>query len=219
MRVAAKSADTKVSPEAQEREASPTSTETPAETVPAEATARPEWGPSGFDANKAAKAEAVSSTTTAKSPRELVDDFYNAFARKDGKAMAAAYADGAHFRDPVFPSLDGAQAGAMWRMLTRSEDLTVRHEILSESGDTVTAKWIANYSAPGTGRPVENHITATIRIKDGKIVDHVDAFDMNKWVAQAFGGWSKLPFATSALAALTRHLAGRQLDSFIEKGR
>jgi hypothetical protein len=119
----------------------------------------------------------------------------------------------------VFPNLDGSGAGAMWRMLTRSPELKVRHEIQSVDGDTVKATWIANYPAPGTGRPVENHITATIVVRDGKIVSHDDRFDMDAWTRQAFGGVARLPFMSGVLAALTRHLAGRQLEAFIAKGR
>src|SRR5215207_6314939 len=36
---------------------------------------------------------------------ELVERFYGAFARGDGDAMAACYAPGAHFSDPVFTDL------------------------------------------------------------------------------------------------------------------
>jgi len=188
-------------------------------TAPAAPTkARAEWGPTGFDgASRAKEVEKVAAPTT-KTPTAVVTDFYAAFARKDGKAMSAAYAPNARFSDKVFPQLDGAKAGAMWRMLTKSGDLKIRHEILKVEGDTVTAKWIANYPAPGTGRPVENHVTATIKVKDGQIVEHTDDFDMNKWVRMAFGGIAAVPFMSGALAGITRHLAGRQLKSFIADG-
>ena len=57
---------------------------------------------------------------------DTIRDFYAAFARKDGDAMAAAYAPDVHFRDPAFGDLHGEEPGAMWRMLTgRSEDLEI----------------------------------------------------------------------------------------------
>ena len=126
--------------------------------------ARPQWGPTGFDgASRAKEVEKVAAQTT-KTPTEVVTDFYTAFARKDGKAMTAAYAPNARFSDKVFPQLDRTKAGAMWRMLTKSGDLKIRHEILKVDGDTVTAKWIANYPAPGTGRPVENYARSGARV-------------------------------------------------------
>src|SRR5687767_1470425 len=48
----------------------------------------------------------------------LIERFYAAFDARDGDAMAACYAPGAHFSDPVFPDLNGDEPGAMWRMLT-----------------------------------------------------------------------------------------------------
>ena len=41
---------------------------------------------------------------------------YDALARKDGKAMAACYAPGVRFSDPVFPDLEGEEAADMWRL-------------------------------------------------------------------------------------------------------
>ena len=38
---------------------------------------------------------------------ELIERFYAAFGRRDGKAMAACYAPEATFRDPVFGDLKG----------------------------------------------------------------------------------------------------------------
>ena len=68
---------------------------------------------------------------------DVVQRFYAAFDRRDGEAMAAAYAPDAHFQDPVFGDLTGAEAGAMWRMLTRTaRDLKVE---LAEHDDALGA--------------------------------------------------------------------------------
>ena len=56
----------------------------------------------------------------------LIERFYTAFQKRDGDAMAACYADDVEFSDPVFPSLQGARAGGMWRMLCgRATDLEI----------------------------------------------------------------------------------------------
>lgn len=58
---------------------------------------------------------------------ELIQRWYSAFARYDGDAMAACYAPGARFSDPVFTDLCGEEPAAMWRTLVgRAEDLVVR---------------------------------------------------------------------------------------------
>lgn len=148
--------------------------------------------------------------------KKTVDDFYKAFARKDGAAMTAAYAPGATFSDKVFPNLKGSEPGAMWRMLCKSDELRILHEIVKAEGDTVTARWIANYKF--LGNDIENHVTATIKLKDGKIVAHKDDFDMKKWLAQAYGFAARLPFAEHVLGGITRHVAGNRLRDFIANG-
>ena len=129
---------------------------------------------------------------------ELIVRFYEAFARGDGDAMAACYAPGAHFSDPVFTDLNGEEPGAMWRMLTsRATDLEVRlaeHDADAERG---SAHWLADYTFR-TGRRVHNDIRAEFRFEDGLIADHRDSFSFYAWARQALGptglalGWTPL---------------------------
>jgi ketosteroid isomerase-like protein len=129
--------------------------------------------------------------------RELIERFYAAFNSRDGDAMAACYAPGARFRDPVFGQLDAEQAGAMWQMLTaRATDLQV--ELAERDGDEAqgTAHWIARYTFAQTGRPVVNDVRATFRFQDGLILEHADKFNWWRWARQALGppglwlGWT-----------------------------
>ena len=145
---------------------------------------------------------------------DVVQRFYAAFDRRDGEAMAACYAPDAHFRDPVFGDLTGAEAGAMWRMLTRTaRDLKV--ELVDY--DAQSAHWIASYTFSATGRPVVNDVHARFKLADGLIVDHVDSFSFWKWSRQAIGtkglllGWT--PFLRGKIGGTAR--AG--LDKFIAK--
>ncbi len=131
--------------------------------------------------------------------RETISRFYAAFDAGDAETMAACYAPDIHFSDPVFPDLNGEEAGDMWRMLTgRAEDLTV--ELASHDADEAsgTANWIAHYTFR-TGRKVVNDIVATFRFDDaGLITDHRDSFDLWKWTRMALGpigvalGWSPI---------------------------
>ena len=89
--------------------------------------------------------------------------------------MTACYAPDAHFRDPAFGDLEGAEIGAMWRMLTgRANDLKIElHEHEAER-TPAAAHWIARYTF-STGRPVVNDIQAKLPLRDdGLIADHVD---------------------------------------------
>lgn len=147
---------------------------------------------------------------------ELVDRFYSALARADGDAMAACYSIDVVFEDPAFGELHGEDARDMWRMLCRrATDLEVTHTILEASESDARVNWIASYTF-STGRKVRNDIVATVRVEDGLIVDHRDAFDLWRWSRQAIGlpgllfGWSpplQKKIRTTALTGLRKYQA------------
>jgi ketosteroid isomerase-like protein len=150
---------------------------------------------------------------------ELIRRFYSAFARRDGETMAACYAPGARFSDPVFTDLHGDEPGAMWRMLTgRAQDLEVtlaEHEATGERG---SAHWLADYTF-STGRRVHNDVYAAFRFKDGLITEHRDSFSFYAWARQALGpaglalGW------TPILRGKVQRQARAGLDEFLAHAR
>jgi ketosteroid isomerase-like protein len=147
---------------------------------------------------------------------ELIQRFYAAFNEHDGDAMAACYAPDAHFSDPVFTDLRGAEPGAMWKMLTsRADDLRVDLAEHEASGDSGSARWIAHYTFTRTGRSVVNDVRAKFLFRDGCIAEHTDNFSFWAWSRQALGasgmalGWS--PIVRHAV----RKQARADLDRFI----
>jgi ketosteroid isomerase-like protein len=153
---------------------------------------------------------------TPEANNQLIERFYEAFGRCDGAAMTACYAPDAHFHDPAFGDLHGAEVGAMWRMLTgRASDLKIElheHEAGEETG---SAHWIARYTF-STGRPVVNDIRASFRFADGLIVDHVDDFDFGRWARQALGPTGTLVAIVPPMRSAARRKARSQLDDFME---
>lgn len=147
---------------------------------------------------------------------ELIQRFYAAFADGRGDSMAACYAADAHFSDPVFPDLNGAEPGQMWRMLTGASD-DLRIELVEhEAGDeTGSARWQARYTFTQTGRPVFNDIRATFRFEDGLIADHRDEFDFHKWSRQALGLPGLLLGWTPIIRGAVQRKAGARLEQFI----
>src|SRR5436190_14976662 len=116
----------------------------------------------------------------------LIRALYAAFARREGAAMAACYAPDARFSDPVFTDLRGAEIGAMWTMLCgRAKSLEIRLVDASSEGDGGRARWEADYPFAATGRTVHNVIDARFVFRDGRIVEHVDAFPLWKWTRMA----------------------------------
>jgi ketosteroid isomerase-like protein len=150
---------------------------------------------------------------------ELIQRFYGAFDRGDGDAMAACYAPGARFHDPVFGDLTGEQAGAMWRMLTgRATDLTIELAEHEAGDDTGSANWIARYTFGQTGRKVVNDIQATFRFADGLIAEHVDRFSFWTWSRQALGPAGAVLGWTPMLRGKVSSQARDGLDTFMAGG-
>jgi ketosteroid isomerase-like protein len=145
----------------------------------------------------------------------LLEGFYAAFARRDGDAMAAAYAPAATFSDPVFVGLKDGEPGAMWQMLTsRSKDLEV--ELVSCSADDTTgnAHWIARYTFAQTGRKVVNDVRSTFGFADGQIAWQKDEFAFHRWAGQALGLSGKLLGGTPIIRNAVRGKARAGLDAY-----
>jgi ketosteroid isomerase-like protein len=147
--------------------------------------------------------------------RETIERFYAAFGECNGAAMTACYADDAHFRDPAFGDLHGADIGAMWRMLTsRATDLEIELHEHEADGASGSAHWIARYTF-STGRPVVNDIRAEFRFDgNGLIADHVDDFDFRAWAKQALGPSGHLVALLPPLRSKARVRALDQLEAF-----
>jgi ketosteroid isomerase-like protein len=146
----------------------------------------------------------------------LIARFYAALDAHDGEAMAANYTADAHFSDPVFTDLNGAEPGAMWRMLTsRSEDLSVVADEIEADDARGSAHWVATYTFR-TGRKVVNDIRASFVFRNGQIAEHTDVFDFGKWAKQAIGGPALVPVIGPALMQpIVRRQAAGQLREFI----
>jgi ketosteroid isomerase-like protein len=152
---------------------------------------------------------------TALDNNETIERLYAAFADRNGAAMTACYAPGAHFRDPAFGDLEGDDVGAMWRMLTgraRDLEITLRdHDADEHAG---TAHWLAHYTF-STGRAVENDIHARFSFDPaGLITDHVDDFDFREWASQALGPKGHLVALLPPLRSKARAQALAQLTTY-----
>lgn len=131
----------------------------------------------------------------------VIETFYAAFKQLDGDAMAACYHKDVQFEDPAFGKLKGEHAGNMWRMLCQSQKgkgFKVEASNIELDGNKGSAHWEAWYTFSQTGRGVHNVIDAQFQIKDNKIIQHSDDFDLYRWARQAMGatglviGWTGL---------------------------
>lgn len=148
---------------------------------------------------------------------QLVESFYEALRHRDAAAMAACYDPSIHFSDPVFASLHGLEADAMWAMLCeQGTDLKVVYSAISADDRTGNADWEATYTFGPTGRRVHNKINARFEFRDGMIVRHVDTFDLWRWSRMALGVSGTIGGWLGPVQTKIRETANRSLTKYIE---
>lgn len=151
--------------------------------------------------------------------KEVVDRFYSAFQKLDYQAMNACLDDDIVFSDPVFLIIRGDYVKSMWEMLCRNaKDFSLTYSDIELLDDEyATCKWTATYTFSRTGNRVVNKIKAYMKLKDGKIVEHSDAFRLSTWIGQALGWKGKLLGWTGFMKRAVQKKAKRNLLNFIEK--
>ena len=150
---------------------------------------------------------------------ELINKFYSSFQKLDYSAMNACYSNDIVFFDPVFGLLQGNEAKAMWEMLCKNAkdfSLTFSNIQLVDE-EYATCNWVATYTFSKTGRKVVNYIKAYMKLKDGKIIEHSDAFKLSNWAAQALGFKGVLFGWTGFMKRKIQQNARKNLIAFIEK--
>jgi len=151
--------------------------------------------------------------------KQVIEKFYTAFQKLDYKTMQDCYSDDIIFSDPVFLVLRGNEVKAMWEMLCKNaKDFSLSFsdiELLDE--EYATCKWTANYTFSKTGNKVVNNIKAFMKLKDGKIIEHSDAFRLSTWIGQALG-WKGVLFGwTGFMKRAVQKNARKSLDNFMKK--
>ena len=151
--------------------------------------------------------------------KQVIERFYSAFQKLDYKTMNDCYSDDIIFSDPVFLTLKADEVKSMWEMLCKNaKDFSLTFsdiELLDE--EYATCKWIARYTFSKTGNKVTNNIKAFMRLKDGKIIEHSDAFRLSTWIGQALGWKGQLFGWTGFMKRAVQNNARKNLLNFMQK--
>ena len=152
---------------------------------------------------------------------QVITTFYAAFQKRDHQTMRRCYSDKVIFFDPVFEDLVDEEVPLMWEMLCKNaKDFSLTFsdiELIDE--EYATCKWVAKYTFSKTGNKVTNNIKAFMRIKDGKIIEHSDAFRLSTWIGQALG-WKGVWFGwTGFMKRAVQNNAKKNLLAFMERKR
>jgi ketosteroid isomerase-like protein len=150
---------------------------------------------------------------------EVIRRFYTAFQKLDYKTMNDCYSEDIVFNDPVFGILRGDEARYMWEMLCKNAlDLSLSFSnIQPVDEEYATCNWVATYTFSKTGNKVVNKIKAFMKLKDGKIIEHSDAFRLSTWIGQALGWKGKLFGWMGWMKRKVQRGARKNLVSFIEQ--
>ncbi|MBL7739347.1 MAG: nuclear transport factor 2 family protein [Chitinophagaceae bacterium] len=149
--------------------------------------------------------------------KAIMERFYTAFQKRDHQAMNACYSEDIIFSDPAFGMLKGNEVKSMWEMLcTNARDFSLTFsdiEMLDE--EYGTCKWTATYTFSKTGRKVVNHIKAYMKLYEGRIIEHSDAFRLSTWIGQALG-WKGVLFGwTGFMKKAVQKNARKSLENFM----
>lgn len=152
--------------------------------------------------------------------KQTIHKFYESFAKLDSEGMVSCYHDDVVFTDPAFGTLHGDRAKSMWIMLCKSaKDLNIQFSNVSATDISGKAHWDAVYIFSKTGRKVINSIDAKFEFKEGKIIQHIDDFNLHTWAKQAIGIKGFLLGGTSFFRNKLNQQTNRLLDKFIENNR
>ena len=151
--------------------------------------------------------------------KAVIERFYSAFQKLDYTTMNDCYSDDVIFSDPVFLTLRADEVKSMWEMLCKNaKDFSLTFsdiEFIDE--EYATCKWVASYTFSKTGNRVTNNIKAFMRLKDGKIMEHSDAFRLSTWISQALGWKGVLLGWTGFMKRAVQNNAKRNLMNFMQK--
>jgi ketosteroid isomerase-like protein len=150
---------------------------------------------------------------------DIINRFYSAFQKLDYQTMNDCYSEDIVFSDPVFMVLRGDEVKAMWEMLCKNaKDFSLNFseiELIDE--EYATCRWTASYTFSKTGKKVVNKIKAYMKLENGKIIEHSDAFRLSTWIGQALG-WKGVLFGwTGFMKRAVQKNARKNLMNFMAK--
>ena len=152
------------------------------------------------------------------SNEQIIENFYTSFQKLDASGMNNCYTGDIVFYDPVFELLRGNEVRSMWQMLCENaKDFSLQFgEITNLEDGYYTCNWVATYTFSKTGRRVVNRVKANMKIVDGKIAEHSDAFSLHAWSQQALGFWGRLLGWNSFFRRKIKNNARRSLLNYMQ---
>ena len=153
--------------------------------------------------------------------KQLIENFYTAFSNGDANGMTNCYDSNVVFEDPAFGRLENGKPAKMWEMLMskKKTDTKISFSNIEASTNEGKANWIAEYKYGEKNREVINKVNANFKFKDGKIIEHIDTFNLWTWTKQAMGPVGYLLGWTPLIKNKILKTTNKNLDEFIENNK
>ena len=105
----------------------------------------------------------------------------------------------------------------MWEMLLTSKkgELKVSYKIARVSDKKGKVNWVAEYHFGKNNRKVINNVSGEFKFEDGKIIEHIDTFNLWKWSKQAMGTLGYLIGWTPLMKKKIQKSTNKKLNNFI----
>lgn len=151
------------------------------------------------------------------SNKELINNFYSAFQRLDSRTMSSCYTDTVVFFNPLFGLLSATEVKGMWEMICANAiDFSLSYgNIQALDEEYYTCDWQLTSTYPATNRKVLNKVRANMRLTEGKIIEHSDAFSVHQWSKQALGLSGELFGWNSFFQRSLQNRAKKRLNEFL----
>jgi len=92
----------------------------------------------------------------------------------------------------------------------------INFSVLDSQDEHKRVNWTAEYLFGKSNRKVVNHIQGRYKFEDGKIIEHIDSFDMWKWSSQALGISGSLLGWSSFMKNKIQKTTNKQLDRYMQ---
>ena len=152
------------------------------------------------------------------SNKELINNFFSAFQQLDSRSMAGCYTDSIVFFNPLFGLLSATEVNGMWEMFcTTAIDFSLTYGNIQQLDEEYyTCDWVATYRLPVSNRRVVSKVRANMRLAEGKIIEHSDAFSVHQWSKQALGLSGELFGWNSFFQRGLQNRAKKKLNEFLQ---
>lgn len=120
---------------------------------------------------------------------QVVERFYNAFSKLDYSEMTALLSQNIIYQDPIFGMLEGEPVFSLWQMkCKRLREFSFSYTNIEElDAEYIRCDWKISFFHRPTGDVVTMPGKAYMKIIDGKITEHSDAYKISDWLSVTQG--------------------------------